>query len=183
MALGHASPPPLVPFASVLLCAALGLAGMAAPAPVHAQAGEAAGALRRFDIPAGTLDQALSRYGRQAGVSISVNASLTAGLRSGGLSGSHTAAEALDLLLAGTGLQAEREGQGDEGDDEPRGQIGAGRTQGRFPLTPAWHQRGDRPCGASHDGAGSRRLFSGAPGLRIVLLRRHRHRASTTNNN
>ncbi|MGE8613407.1 MAG: TonB-dependent receptor [Achromobacter veterisilvae] len=114
MALGHASPPPLVPFVPVLLSAVMGLAGIAMPAPVRAQATEtSAGALRRFDIPAGTLDQALSRYGRQAGVSISVNASLTAGLRSAGLSGSHTAAEALDLLLAGTGLQAEREGRGE----------------------------------------------------------------------
>jgi len=83
--------------------------------PAQAQTSAQAGTEARhgFDIPAGPLDQALSRFGRQAGVQIVVNAELTAGLRSTGVSGSHTEAAALRQLLAGTGLEAQRAANGE----------------------------------------------------------------------
>lgn len=60
----------------------------------------------RFDIPAGSLDAALSNFGRQASILLSVSSDMTAGLSSPGVSGDYTAHEALDRLLAGTGLEA-----------------------------------------------------------------------------
>lgn len=68
--------------------------------------------LHSFDVAAGALDQVLGRFGRQARVLISVNADLTSGLSSPGVSGSHTVPEAFDLLLAGTGLEAVAQADG-----------------------------------------------------------------------
>ncbi|WP_158219424.1 MULTISPECIES: TonB-dependent siderophore receptor [unclassified Achromobacter] len=83
-------------------------------ATASAQPAPSATAVRHdFDIPQGSLDQALSRFGRQAGTAISVNAALTAGLRSPGVRGSYSAADALARLLAGTGLQAVQDGAGE----------------------------------------------------------------------
>lgn len=67
---------------------------------------------RAFDIPAASLDEALARFGRQAGTAITVNAELTTGRRSDGVSGQFTPAAALVRLLAGTGLEAVDDGAG-----------------------------------------------------------------------
>ncbi|TFL15417.1 TonB-dependent receptor [Pusillimonas caeni] len=101
---------PLLPLACAL---ALGLAAWADAGPAHAQNAAVAEARHHFDIPAGSLDQALSRFGRQSGAAISVNAELTRGLDSPSLSGSYTEAEALRRLLAGSGLQAIRDSSGE----------------------------------------------------------------------
>lgn len=66
----------------------------------------------RFDIPAGSLDEALSRFGVQAAVLVSVDAASTAGKRSPGVRGEHAPAEALSLLLQGTQLVAVVQGDG-----------------------------------------------------------------------
>lgn len=89
-----------------VLSAGLALGAALAPPPAPAQDA------RSFDVPAGPLDQALSRFGRQARVLISVNAALTEHLDSPGLSGSHGVLEGLSLLLAGTGLEAVAEPDG-----------------------------------------------------------------------
>jgi iron complex outermembrane receptor protein len=111
----HAVPPSR----GALLCLALATmaAAMAtAPLPAAAQQVPRAGAaLLSFDIPAGTLDQSLVRFGRQSGLQITVNAEFTADLRSPGVSGSYTADDALRLLLVGTGLSAVRGGGGSSG--------------------------------------------------------------------
>lgn len=73
------------------------------------QAAEPAGtqlALRSYDIDAGTLDQVLGRFGRDSGVLVAIDPSLTAGLRSNGLQGSYGERDALGLLLRGSGLEA-----------------------------------------------------------------------------
>ncbi len=70
-------------------------------------------AVRRFEIPAGTLDQALGRFGRQAGVAVIVNAELTSGLDSPGVIGDLPPMEALRRLLAGSGLEAGRNNAGE----------------------------------------------------------------------
>ncbi|WP_454691667.1 TonB-dependent siderophore receptor [Achromobacter aloeverae] len=91
------------------------LAGAAQPmASASAQPAPASAPARlNFDIPQGSLDQALSRFGRQSGAAVSVNAALTAGIRSAGVQGSYTASEALARLLAGTGLQAVQDASGE----------------------------------------------------------------------
>jgi len=90
-------------------CAAL--AGPAAS--VRAQATATAQVRHVFNVSAGPLDQALGSLGRQAGAAISVAGALTAGLRSPGLAGSYTTMQALERVLAGTGLEAIRESNGE----------------------------------------------------------------------
>lgn len=102
------------PVALALLCATLYAAGGLSAVPAFAQGAAPAGETRRsFDIPAGTLDQALSRFGRQSGAQIAVNGELTAGLRSPGVSGLFGLNDALRALLVGTGLEALRDAGGE----------------------------------------------------------------------
>ncbi|THF62053.1 TonB-dependent siderophore receptor [Pseudothauera rhizosphaerae] len=98
----------LTPIAHALLWLSAGALGWASPDAAWAQNAPAAAqaqAQHGFDIPPGPLDQALGRFGRQSGAQIVVDANLTAGLHSPGLSGSHTVLQGLNRLLAGTGLQ------------------------------------------------------------------------------
>lgn len=63
-------------------------------------------AARNYNIPAGTLEDALNRFGRESGILLSFSTDATTGLRSPGLQGNHTPRSGLDALLAGSGLQA-----------------------------------------------------------------------------
>ncbi len=101
----------VLPHAVALALAGIAVASLAPVHVAHAQQSSAAVA-HSFDVPPGPLDQALSRLGRQAGVQLVVNADTTAGLHSRGVSGSHTVAEALRRVLAGTGLEAVRDAAG-----------------------------------------------------------------------
>lgn len=98
-----------------------------AGAPDAAQAGRPSeDRLHRFDIPAGSLDQALGRFGREAGIAIAVSSEVTAGLAGPGVSGDLTVAAALRRLLDGTGLTAVRDAQG----EYTLRRIGAGAASG-----------------------------------------------------
>ena len=75
--------------------------------PARAESDAAAQAVFRFDIPAGPLDHALSAFERIAGVAVTVSSSLrptVQTLNSPGVTGTFTADQALERLLAGTGL-------------------------------------------------------------------------------
>jgi len=67
---------------------------------------------RSYSIPASSLEDALTRFGREAGIMLSFNGETTAGLQSQGLHGSYTAELGLDALLAGSGLRAVRQTNG-----------------------------------------------------------------------
>lgn len=67
---------------------------------------------RSYNIPAGPLEAALNRFGREAGILLSFPTSLTAGLQSPGLQGSHDVNSGLVRLLQGTGLAAVRQANG-----------------------------------------------------------------------
>ncbi|MNS26581.1 Ferripyoverdine receptor precursor [compost metagenome] len=84
-------------------CAALMIAAAAAPAG----AAVAQAAVASFNIRPAPLSQSLLEFGRQAGVSIAADRTLTAGLRGAAVSGDLPVGEALERLLAGTGLRAE----------------------------------------------------------------------------
>ncbi|WP_255500422.1 TonB-dependent receptor domain-containing protein [Brevundimonas sp. P7753] len=111
-------------------CAALMIAA-AMPAGAASQS-----AVASFNIRSASLSQSLLEFGRQAGISIAADQSLTAGQRGAAVSGELPVGEALDRLLAGTGLKAEfagpnavrlvRVGQGDAGGNDlrPSGQDG-----------------------------------------------------------
>lgn len=102
-------------------CAALLIA--AAPLGAAAQS-----AVASFNIRPAPLSQSLLEFGRQAGISVAADQSLTSGLRGRAVSGDLPVGEALNQLLAGTGLSAEfagpsavrlvRTGQGDAGGND-----------------------------------------------------------------
>lgn len=90
-----------LPHALLMTCLAAGLAATTPPA--HAQTAQAA---IRYEIPAGPLDQALNRFAAQAGVLLAIDARLTAGKNSPGLSGTVSVEEGFRRLLEGTGLES-----------------------------------------------------------------------------
>jgi iron complex outermembrane recepter protein len=57
-----------------------------------------------YDIPAGSLSDALTEFGRQSGLQVAVDSALLGGLRSPGVTGAMTAEEALSRLVTGSGL-------------------------------------------------------------------------------
>lgn len=81
-----------------VLTAAMSLALAAA---AHAQ-------VRNFDLPAQPLSQSLQALGQQADLQIVFTEALVRGLEAPALKGGFTAEEALQRLLEGTGLKAER---------------------------------------------------------------------------
>lgn len=85
------------------VCLALALAGAGG---AMAQAPQPAAARASYDIPAGALGPALSRFAAQAGVTLSFEPSLTEGRQTTGLRGSHSVDDGFSRLLAGTGLEA-----------------------------------------------------------------------------
>lgn len=95
------SPRPL----AIALCLALATPCLL-PAAAHAQ--DAAAAVR-WQIPAGPLDQALTAFGQQSGLSIAADARLTRGRHSGGVQASLNTEAALAQLLTGTGLSFQRD--------------------------------------------------------------------------
>lgn len=97
---------------SYRLAAALGMVSAfalsaAVTAPVYAQESEQ----RDFDIPAQSLSRAIVEFSRQSEQVVTVPAALTRGKRSVAVHGRMTAAEALERLISGSGLEMAR-GQG-----------------------------------------------------------------------
>jgi len=92
-------------FASAMIVAVFASAASAqhqdTPAPLQAQEEQAR---REFQIPAQPLSSALNAFGRQAGLQVTIDSSVAAGVQSPGVSGTMTPAEALNQLLAGTGI-------------------------------------------------------------------------------
>ncbi|AMD45965.1 TonB-dependent siderophore receptor [Bordetella holmesii] len=77
---------------------------------VHAAWGQAAAA--HYDVPAGPLAEALTRYARAAAAVLSFDPAHLRGLSTAGLKGEYGVAEGFARLLAGSGLQAR---QGSDG--------------------------------------------------------------------
>ncbi len=67
---------------------------------------------RSYHIAAGALEDVLNRFGREAGILLSFTSDTTAGLRSPGLQGNYSIADALETLLTGSGLRASRQANG-----------------------------------------------------------------------
>jgi len=87
------------------LAAAVAAAPLLVP-PVAAQQGfESRQGLQRYDIPPGPLSQVLNAFAQTSDLFLSGSGTLTEGRISPGLRGAYAAEEALQLLLAGTGLQ------------------------------------------------------------------------------
>jgi outer membrane receptor for ferric coprogen and ferric-rhodotorulic acid len=72
------------------------------PEQAYAQAASA----KKYAIPAGVLDDALTRFGRESGILLSFSTSQTTGLATQGLQGNYTVQAGLNALLVNTGLEA-----------------------------------------------------------------------------
>lgn len=77
-----------------------------------AQAQTQISAQQDYAIAPGSLRAVLSAFGQASGLMISYSAASVENRQSGGVSGRHDAAEALNMLLAGTGLQAVAQSNG-----------------------------------------------------------------------
>lgn len=110
------------PAATVLAAAAL--AALSVPA-AQAQADAPASTARSFAIPAQPLAQALNELARQANLQMGFAPALVAGKTSAAVSGEFTAQQALDRLLAGTGLAGAIRQQSVLVQPSPQGGAGA----------------------------------------------------------
>lgn len=85
------------------------LLGSAAMVSCVAVATPAFAQSRNFDVPAQSANKAISVFARQAGIQLIARAQDVRGKRTNTVRGSYSVEEALRLLLAGTGLQANRD--------------------------------------------------------------------------
>ena len=104
----------LVSTAVLFGAAMLALGGVATPVAAQderdrpgagGEAPQAASEQRRFDIAAQPLTSALTRFGQQANLQVSVDGALVRDLQSRGISGVMSSRRALSQLLAGTRLR------------------------------------------------------------------------------
>ena len=86
---------------ALAVCLGSGQALAAPQAPVEASQ---QGTQQRFDIPAQALASALNQFSRQTGWEVGYTADLARDVRSPGVRGDMTPAEAIAHLLSGTGL-------------------------------------------------------------------------------
>lgn len=83
---------------------------------------------RRYDFTIATqpLDSAVQAFSRQSGLPVALEPGLAAGRSSGSVTGSFTAQEAMELLLAGTGLNWRFSGDGSIAVNLPQAQADGG---------------------------------------------------------
>ncbi len=67
------------------------------------------GARRKFDLPAGVAEDTLRLFAQQAGGQFVFSSEKVAGVKTRSVRGQFTKQEALDRMLAGTGLRAVRD--------------------------------------------------------------------------
>ncbi len=79
--------------------------------PAHAQP-QAASAVRDYALPAGPLGAAIARFSEASGAVLSADSALIRGKQTAGVTGRHSAEQALAILLRGTGLRAAPDGAG-----------------------------------------------------------------------
>lgn len=91
-----------------LACAAAPVLVLGWSGTAQAQAPQAIG----YDIPAGPLDEALTRFAQQSGVAVSVDAAKLKGLRTPGLRGIYGVEEGFAILLHGSGYAMTRTSAG-----------------------------------------------------------------------
>jgi iron complex outermembrane receptor protein len=118
-------------FARHIATAALISAGMPFNVALAADAPSASAASPRksYDIPAGPLEAALNRFGRESGLLLSFPAALTDGRMSEGLRGDYDIQQGFGRILRGTGLGAVQQSNGSytlEQRTEPSADIGNG---------------------------------------------------------
>ncbi|HBJ67602.1 MAG TPA: TonB-dependent siderophore receptor, partial [Alcaligenes faecalis] len=102
---------PLRPLALALYVLMAGSAFIASTSPAQAttQSSPTADKTQRYDIPAGPLSRVLMRFSQESGVYLVGAGSVAEGKQSAGLKGNYSVTQALDTLLAGTGIRYSRD--------------------------------------------------------------------------
>ena len=106
---------PMKPISRLLLGLSLGLSCNAYSIEAQSestQAASVAAEIKAFNITASSLDEALSNFGQQSGILVSISGVLSQGKRSQGVQGNYSVEQALKILLNGTGLTLLRQAQG-----------------------------------------------------------------------
>jgi iron complex outermembrane receptor protein len=97
----------------VLMASSLALAiSVAMPSAVAQSAPAGQVQQLRYDIPAGPLDQSLNLFAARSRTLLVVDPEITRGKQGPALNGNFSSERALELLLSGSGLQAERRADG-----------------------------------------------------------------------
>jgi len=144
-------PPSRLSQAVLLACLSLGLGATA----TVAQAQASAQAPVRHEIPAGPLDDVLTRFAATAGVPLTIDGQLTAGKRSAGLSGSYGVPEGLAAILSGSGLSAAAQPGGGFAVVKDVAPAAAPAGQGGEAALPAVKVRSTATLDATTEGTGS----------------------------
>lgn len=98
---------------AVALHICFGIAMMLPPQSTHAATTlVASNTLQAFSISADSLEDALNRFAKQAGIRLSFNTAEVKGMVTHGLNGNFSIQDGLNRLLAGSGLQAELQADG-----------------------------------------------------------------------
>ena len=94
-----------------LICS--GLVATISPNEAFAQSPEVNNTKERmYNIPAGTLADALRQFSTQSGVNFDIDPTLIQGIMSYGIQGNYDIQSGLNQLLSGSGLQAVPQGDG-----------------------------------------------------------------------
>ncbi|MCA1323872.1 TonB-dependent siderophore receptor [Herbaspirillum sp. alder98] len=104
--------PALRPLTFAVHLAVLTVPWLGAPTAAAQSSAAPASTARSYLIAAGPLGQALRQFAADAGILLSADAALTSGKRSAGFSGNASIEQALERLLAGSGLNAVRQPDG-----------------------------------------------------------------------
>lgn len=97
----------LAPLTLMVQVAILTLAGVAyLPESAQAQTAPAQAVAKAYQVPAGSLSEVLGKFAAQAGVALSFDPALVAGLHSQGLQGSYSVQAGFATLLTAAGFEA-----------------------------------------------------------------------------
>ena len=122
-----------------------------------------------FDIPAGALAPALTRFGQTAHILLSYSTSLTEGRSTPGLKGRYDVDQGLAILLAGSGLEASRGANGNYSLQASTGdalELGAVSISGKAP-------------GSTTEGTGLYTTYSSSSSTRLNLTPRETPQSMT----
>ena len=103
----------------ISLAALFTLAALGTAPPVFAQS-NSVNQQTNYQIPAGSLGQALNEFAQQAGIAIVYAAALVAGKQSPGFSGPASVEQGFDKILDGSGLQAVKSAAGYRVETRPK---------------------------------------------------------------
>lgn len=149
------------------------LGGLAMPAVALAQSAAGQAATRSFNIPAQSLNDALTDFGQQSGLQVSVDSTAIRGVSSPGVIGSLPPVQALSQLLSGTGFTFRLNGNVVTLERAPQTsgsaiELGPVRVEGEGGASGGYASLTSDPAATEGTGSYTARLSSTATGLQLT---------------